>query len=106
MAGFYRVQLLGVFVLGKPVVYKSRTETGAELYVELPASPFHSREWKSSRWGSPEEPLHRLRQKQRSGEDPQEKLKRMIAHGEAASRRQARKHRPASDVRPANPART
>ena len=105
MAGFYRVQLLGVFVLGTPVVYNTHMQGGSELYVELPASPFHAREWKASRWGSPEEPIHRLRQQARRGEDPQEKLKRIFERGEAASQRQARQQASPGNIYPAGPPR-
>lgn len=87
VTAFYRVQLLGVCVRGEPVDYGTRGEHDSELYVQLPASPFHSSEWKSARWGSEDEAEHRLRQRARRGEDPQQKLMRMFGGTQAQSKR-------------------
>lgn len=88
VAAFYRVKLLGPCVRGEPLEYDSRSEGDSELYVNLPASPFHSSEWKSARWGSTDQAAHRLRQQARRGEDPQQKYRRMVERAEQDGRRQ------------------
>lgn len=87
VTAYYRVQLLGACVMGEPLDYGTQGEQGSELYVQLPASPFHSSEWKSARWGSEYEAEHRLRQRARRGEDPEQKLMRMFGGTQAQSKR-------------------
>lgn len=94
VTAFYRVQLLGVCVMGEPLDYSAGGDFDSDLYVQLPASPFHSSEWKSARWGSTDEAPHRLRQKARLGEDPQQKLLRMVARAEAQVKREVAKSTP------------
>lgn len=61
IAAYYRVQLLGLHVLGEPIILTPPRDDGTDLYVELPPSPFVGR-WKSRDWGSKELPAHRQRQ--------------------------------------------
>lgn len=64
LAAYYRVQFLGLHVLGKPIILTPPRNDGSDLYVELPPSPFAGR-WKSKHWGSKELPQHRQRQQER-----------------------------------------
>lgn len=68
IAAFYRVQLLGLHVLGEPIILTPPRNDGSDLYVELPPSPFVGR-WKCSEWGSKEPPPHRQRQQARRALD-------------------------------------
>lgn len=69
LAAFYRIQFLGVMVLGKPLI----VPTKRPLYVYLPPCPFVSKAWRLKTWGSMDLPLHRRQQRERK---QQEKDKR------------------------------
>ena len=64
LAAYYRVQFIGLHVLGKPLILTPPFNGGSDVYVELPRSPFVGR-WKSKDWGSKELPAYRLRQQAR-----------------------------------------
>jgi hypothetical protein len=81
IAAYYRVQLLGVMILGEPLLLKpqlTKRQLG-ELYVNLPSCPFHPRGWQFKTWGSKEMPLHRMRQKARRKEEKEERLAMLYA---------------------------
>ena len=83
VAAFYRVQLLGLHVLGEPIVLNPPRNDGSDLYVELPPSPFVGR-WKSRDWGSKELPQHRQRQQERRARDraqQEQELRDLMAIG-------------------------
>lgn len=83
IAAYYRVQFLGLHVLGKPIVLTPPRNDGSDLYIELPPSPFVGR-WKSKHWGSKELPMHRQRQQERRARDrarQEQELRDLIAIG-------------------------
>lgn len=77
LAAHYRVQFIGVHVLGKPLILTPQVSDGSDVYVELPPSPFVGR-WTSPDWGSKEPPAYRLRQQARRALERarQEKVRR------------------------------
>ena len=68
LAAHYRVQFIGLHVLGKLLILTPPFNDGSDVYVELPPSPFVGR-WKSNYWGSKELPAYRLRQQARRAVD-------------------------------------